>query len=66
MNHRDLKREEALVAAARSVLWALRDPLRERRLPVFSMAALLILEEALEPYRDLPADPANPGEASQL
>lgn len=43
------------MAAARSVLWALREPLRERRLAVFSTAALLLLEEALEPYQDDPS-----------
>jgi hypothetical protein len=48
-------REEALVAAARTVLWALRDPLNDSRLSIFSIAALLLLEEALEFYEDRPA-----------
>lgn len=47
--------EDALVAAARMVLWALREPIEQRRLPVFSIAALLLLEEALEPYAHDPA-----------
>ena len=46
--------EQALVDAARTVLWALRDPIEQRRLPVFSMAALTMLEEALTAYVEHP------------
>jgi hypothetical protein len=44
--------EEALVSAARLVLWAFREPLRQPHLPAFSIASLLLLEEALQAYSD--------------
>lgn len=47
-------REDALVSAARAVLWAFREPVRQSQLPVFSIAALLLLEEALQSYSDGP------------
>lgn len=43
-------REALLVAAARAVLFALRDPLEERKLEGPATASLRLLESALEPY----------------
>ena len=52
MSHFDGSAREALLAAAaRAVLAALRDPLEQRRLTGPAIAALRLLETALEPYR---------------
>jgi len=51
-------REEALVFAARTLLWSLRMPLRKKLLPVFAVAAALLLEEALERYEGGAAEEA--------
>ena len=51
MSHFDGPAREALLAAAaRAVLAALREPLEQRRLTGPAIAALRLLETALEPY----------------
>ncbi|HEY0625249.1 MAG TPA: hypothetical protein VGD10_00800 [Allosphingosinicella sp.] len=52
--HAHVVRERALVEAAEAVLWAFREPVKQG-LPVFPIATLLLLEEALGRYgRRLP------------